>query len=61
MGGYGTLTLRDIYWHADRAEALTQQLTFLTRSGNVMHSGTLHEKRALMAASALLVFCDAIL
>lgn len=49
-GGYGTVTLRDMYRHADRADALTQQLTFLTRSGIVMQSGTAAEKDSLMAA-----------
>lgn len=49
-GGYATLTLRDMYRHADRADVLTQQLTFLTRSGIVMQSGTPDEKNALMAA-----------
>lgn len=27
-GGYGALTLREMYRHADRADTLTQQLTF---------------------------------
>ncbi|WP_017802789.1 methyl-accepting chemotaxis protein [Winslowiella toletana] len=48
-GGYSALTLRDIYRHADRADELTQQLTFLTRSGIVMQSGTAAEKSALMS------------
>lgn len=49
-GGYSALTLRDIYRHADRADELTQQLTFLTRSGIVMQSGTAAEKIALISS-----------
>lgn len=50
-GGYSTLTLRDIYRHADRTDMLTQQLTFLARSSLVMQSGTEAEKKALMSAA----------
>nr|WP_255479062.1 hypothetical protein [Pantoea sp. ME81] len=39
-GSYGALTLREMYRHADRADVLTQQLTFLTRAGLVMQDGT---------------------
>ncbi len=49
-GGYSALILRDIYRHADRADELTQQLTFLTRSGIVMQSGTAAEKIALISS-----------
>ncbi|MXP60673.1 methyl-accepting chemotaxis protein [Pantoea sp. Taur] len=47
-GSYGALTLREMYRHADRADALTQQLTFLTRAGLVMQDGTAAEKAALL-------------
>ncbi|WP_058974191.1 methyl-accepting chemotaxis protein [Type-D symbiont of Plautia stali] len=49
-GSYGALTLREMYRHADRADALTQQLTFLTRAGLVMQDGTAAEKADLLAA-----------
>lgn len=49
-GAYSALTLRDIYRHADRADELTQQLTFLTRSVIVMQSGTAAEKIALISS-----------
>ena len=49
-GGYGSLTLREMYRHADRADTLTQQLTFLTRAGLVMQDGTLTDKMSLLTA-----------
>ncbi|WP_336748939.1 methyl-accepting chemotaxis protein [Pantoea vagans] len=50
-GAYGTLTLREMYRHADRADALTQQLTFLTRAGLVMQDGSAADKAALLNAA----------
>ncbi len=49
-GAWSALTLREMYRHADRAGALTQQLTFLSRAGLVMQDGTAAEKTALLAA-----------
>ncbi|MEN4798212.1 MULTISPECIES: methyl-accepting chemotaxis protein [Pantoea] len=49
-GGYGALTLREMYRHADRADTLTQQLTFLTRAGLVMQDGSTADKTALLTA-----------
>ena len=49
-GSYGALTLREMYRHADRADSLTQQLTFLTRAGLVMQDGTVADKAALLTA-----------
>lgn len=48
-GACSTVVLRDIYRHAERSDALTQELTFLTRAGIVMQSGTAAEKGALQA------------
>lgn len=49
-GSYGALTLREMYRHADRADALTQQLIFLTRAGLVMQDGSTADKTALLTA-----------
>lgn len=49
-GSYGALTLREMYRHADRADALTQQLIFLTRAGLVMQDGSTADKMALLTA-----------
>ncbi|MGK9471452.1 hypothetical protein ACSST1_22205 [Pantoea agglomerans] len=49
-GSYGAMTLREMYRHADRADALMQQLTFLTRAGLVMQDGTVADKAALLTA-----------
>ncbi|WP_372773553.1 methyl-accepting chemotaxis protein [Pantoea sp. WEP] len=49
-GAWSALTLREMYRHADHADALTRQLTFLARAGLVMQGGTAAEKTALLAA-----------
>ncbi len=49
-GSYGAMTLREMYRHADRTDALTQQLTFLTRADLVMQDGTVADKAALLTA-----------
>ncbi len=48
-GGYGALVLRNMYAHADRSDALTQQLVFLARADIVMQQGTAEEKAAVRA------------
>jgi len=47
-GAVSMLTLREMYRHTDRADALTQQLTFLTRAGLVIQDGTAAERAALL-------------
>ncbi|WGK60112.1 methyl-accepting chemotaxis protein [Pantoea sp. SS70] len=49
-GANSALTLREMYRHADRADVLTQQLTFLTRAGLVMQDGTAADRAALLNA-----------
>lgn len=49
-GSYGAMTLREMYRHADRADALTQQLTFLTRAGLIMQDGIVADKAVMLTA-----------